>query len=242
MKIYHDKAHVYHELYEEIFDYEKEFSLFHNIMQKQDRPIKKILELGCGSGSVTRYLANDYECIGLDFSPDMIKLAKNLVPNAEFVQGDMRYLPLSLNNQFDAVLSTGRSFTHLTTNKDCLECCESVMRVLKPGGLFIFDNFKAEVIFTDFKSNMTHKSKNITRISSNSKSFEHGFTWNWHAEYHINDVNGKELDKFEDNIVLRAFTGNEMELILSIAGFSDIYIKTDEENPVVLISMAKKPI
>ena len=172
MKLYNQKAHVYHKLYKEIFDYAKEFSVFHEILQKREHKVKKVLELGCGSGSVTKYFLEEYECTGLDLSSEMVNIARELYPQGKFMQGDMRNLPDSFNNQLDAVVSTGRSFTHLTTNKDCLDCCESVFRVLKPGGLFIFDNFRSSDFGKSLLTNIIfyvndNVKKNLTNSSGN---------------------------------------------------------------------------
>lgn len=240
MKLYNQKAHVYHELYKEIFDYEKEFSIFHDVLKNHSIKVSKVLELGCGSGSVTKYFLENYECIGLDLSADMIDIAKKINPRGNFLIGDMRDLPVSLNKQFDAVVSTGRSFTHLTTNKDGLDCCKSVFRVLKPGGIFIFDNFNASAIFTNFKPNTTQKSKNIIRKSTNTPLLENGFTWNWYAEYEIKDDDGEIIETFVDYTVLRAFTPDELKLLLVLAGFKGIEIKSDNDNPISLLSIGTK--
>jgi ubiquinone/menaquinone biosynthesis C-methylase UbiE len=240
MKLYNQKAHVYHELYKEIFDYEKEFSMFHDVLKNHSIKVSKVLELGCGSGSVTKYFMEEYECVGLDLSPDMINIAEEIYPKGNFMQGDMRDLPSTLNDQFDVVVSTGRSFTHLTTNKDCLDCCNSVFRVLKPGGIFVFDNFNAQAIFTNFKPVTIQKSKYIKRKSTNTQLLENGFTWNWYAEYEITDENGELIETFVDYTVLRAFTGDELRLLLTLAGFKDVQIRQDIENPISLLSIGTK--
>ena len=241
MKLYNEKARVYHDLYKDIFDYAHEFNLFNDLFLKNYN-VKKILELGCGSGSLTKYFLKHYDCIGLDLSSDMIKIAQEINPDGTFIQGDMRNLPSKLNNQFDAAVCTGRSFTHLTTNRDCIDCCESVNRVLKPGGWFVFDNFYAEAIFTNFKSETTHESKYITRKSKSKTLLEQGFTWQWHAEYLIRNDSGKVIDTFEDDTVLRAFTKDELILFLMLAGYEAIQVQIDRENPISLLSCGRKPM
>jgi ubiquinone/menaquinone biosynthesis C-methylase UbiE len=182
-----------------------------------------------------------YECMGLDLSKDMIKIAEDTYPNGDFIEGDMRNLPDSMTNQFDAVVSTGRSFTHLTTNNDCLECCKSVYGVLKPGGIFIFDNFSANFIFNNFKPNNFHHANNIYRKSTGTPNLEHGFTWNWYAEYEIKDDEGELIETFSDYMELRAFTQDELELLLTLAGFEKIQFVNSDENPLSLLSIGIKP-
>ena len=241
MKLYNEKAEVYHDLYKDLFNYEEFFILFDDLLKPHTPKVSKLLELGCGSGSVTKYFMKHYDCIGLDLSEDMLKIAKETYPEGNFMQGDMRNLPETLNNQFNAVVSTGRSFTHLTTNNDCLECCKSVFRVLKPGGIFIFDNFSANYIFKNFNPTNLHESKNISRKSNNTPNLEHGFTWNWFAEYEIKDDNGEIIENFSDYTELRGFTKDEIDLFLTLAGFENIQFKQDEDNPLSLLSIGIKP-
>lgn len=241
MKLYNEKAEVYHDLYKDLFNYEELFTIFNDLLKTHSPKVSKILELGCGSGSVTKYFMEHYDCIGLDLSEGMLKIAKETYPEGNFMQGDMRNLPDSLNNQFDAVVSTGRSFTHLTTNNDCMECCKSVFRVLKPGGIFIFDNFSANYIFKNFKPLTVQESNNISRKSNNTPNLEHGFTWNWLAEYEIKDDNGEVLENFSDYTELRGFTKDELELMLTLAGFEKIQFKHNEDTSLNLLSVGCKP-
>jgi cyclopropane fatty-acyl-phospholipid synthase-like methyltransferase len=49
-----------------------------------------VLDLGCGCGlPSTKLLSKTFNVIGVDISPVQIRRAKNLVPNATFVCGDI---------------------------------------------------------------------------------------------------------------------------------------------------------
>jgi SAM-dependent methyltransferase len=59
---------------------------------RQARP-GRILEVGCGSGQLARYLIDDAGAqvyVGIDFSPKAIELARRQAPEATFVVGDAR--------------------------------------------------------------------------------------------------------------------------------------------------------
>jgi ubiquinone/menaquinone biosynthesis C-methylase UbiE len=241
MKLYNERAEIYHEEYKEIFDYEEIYSIFNAHLKTHSPKVSKLLELGCGSGSVTEYFMKNYETIGIDLSENMIKIAQKNYPSGNFIQVDMRNLPDSFSDIFDAVVSTGRSFTHLTTNNDCLNCCKSVFKVLKPGGIFIFDNFSANYIFSNFKPTTYQETSKVIRKSTNSPNLEHGFTWNWYAEYEIKDNKGEIIEIFSDYMELRAFTKDEIELFLSLSGFEKIDIIIEDENPLSLLSIGIKP-
>jgi SAM-dependent methyltransferase len=55
-----------------------------------------VCDLGCGPGHVARYLAaRGVEVFGVDLSPGMVALARELTPALRFEQGDMRALALA---------------------------------------------------------------------------------------------------------------------------------------------------
>ena len=151
LKIYTDHSKVYHEMYQAIFNYEKEFQLYHRYLSKLK--CKKILEIGSGSGNLAKYFINNkYDYTGLDNSKEMIKLAKEFVPEGKFILGDMRNI--RLEEKFEAVVVTGRTFTHMTTNHDVMFALYSIHETLQKDGWLLFDNFNAEEIFTNFPPNL----------------------------------------------------------------------------------------
>ncbi len=65
-----------------------------------------VLELACGPGNITKFLLdkrNDLKISGIDLAPNMIELAKQNNPSAEFEVMDCREIS-SLNKRFDAVM------------------------------------------------------------------------------------------------------------------------------------------
>ncbi len=237
MRIYTDYARVYHEMYQSIFNYENEFQLYDKSLSKLK--CKKILEIGCGSGNLAKYfIKKGYDYTGLDVSKEMIELSKELVPEGKFIRADMRNL--ELNEKFDAVIVTGRTFTHLTTNHDVMFALRSIHKILRKDSWLLFDNFNAHEIFTNFKDHMTHKSKysnrKYTRKSYTSFDFEHGWTWKWKAIYEIKEEGEKR--SFEDEIILRAFTEDELKLFLHISGF-EVSKMQKESNAIFTIAQKK---
>lgn len=64
-QLYSTLANVYHEMYQHIFDYDKEFQ-FYDVLLKTNN-CNKILEIGCGSGMLARrFLKEGYDYLGLD--------------------------------------------------------------------------------------------------------------------------------------------------------------------------------
>lgn len=224
-KLYSQLALIYHEMYQSIFDYEEEFAFYDKVLRKHN--CKKILEIGCGSGNLTKYFtAANYDYQGLDKSKQMLEIARDLNPATEFIQADMR--KLNLKEKFDAVLITGRSFTHMTKNSDVMAALNSISKILRVHGILIFDNFNANVIFGDFQkiSNLpvNFQGKKYERISNNSPNLKTGWTWNWNAKYTLKE-NGKTRILY-DKSVLRAFTKDELKLFLKVNKFKILETKS----------------
>lgn len=98
---------------------------------------KRVLEVGCGRGSMSAYFAdNGYECTLLDSSTTVINTARKIFENhgfnAVFDVGDALNLPYG-DKSFDVVVSIGL----LEHFKDIVTPLSEQIRVLAHGGLFL---------------------------------------------------------------------------------------------------------
>jgi len=217
--LYNQLARVYHNLYQNIFDYSTEAALYASHMKTA--VCQTVVELGCGSGCLAKHLeAAGFDYTGVDLSIAMLAIARENNPHGRFIQGDMRAIPLG--GLFDAVLITGRAFTYMKQNCDALACLRSVHRILRSGGLLAFDNFNAGELFRDFKGEMTYEDTVegicYRRISRNTPNLATGWTWDWHAEYYQVESGGVKFIAGEES-TLRAFTQDELTLLLELNGF-----------------------
>lgn len=96
-------------------------------------PLKgKILDLGCGSGRAIKYfIKKGFDVVGIDFSEEMLKLAKEQTPTADLRNMDMRKLDFP-EEFFDGIWSCF-SLVHIPKReiKNVLDGC---YRVLKKNG------------------------------------------------------------------------------------------------------------
>lgn len=104
-----------------------------------------ILELGAGTGRVTRPLLVDgHRVIALDRMPTMLAGLRTRLeghPNAdrvEIVEADMRELPLP-DASVRLCIAPFNALMHLYGWEDLLRCFREVARVLVPDGSFAFD-------------------------------------------------------------------------------------------------------
>lgn len=141
-------------------------------------PQAKVLEIGCGTGAVTRTLAlmeGVAQAVGVDPSPVFIARARTLaqgIPNLSFEEGDGRSLSLPANAFDVAVIFT--TLCHVPQPETVLA---EAFRVLRPGGLLaVFDGDYAtatvaigdddplEVCIHAFRANYVHDSWIVRRL------------------------------------------------------------------------------
>ena len=110
---------------------------------KSALPIRTVLDLACGTGSLTRQLAlRGYELIGADQSPEMLAQAAE----KDWDQVPIRPLflcqsmeKLDLYGTIDACVCCLDSVNYVTDPKKLQRAFERVHLFLIPGGLFLFD-------------------------------------------------------------------------------------------------------
>jgi ubiquinone/menaquinone biosynthesis C-methylase UbiE len=105
----------------------------------------RVLDLGCGEGLYSLFFAaQGFQVLGIDISPSAVKWAQQQaqyqgLSNASFLVGDVTHLEDIPSNDFDLVLSV-HCYHCLTKPKDRSAHLREAWRVLKPGGVFLFDN------------------------------------------------------------------------------------------------------
>lgn len=106
-----------------------------NRFAEQTRGRGLIADLGCGPGHVARYLRDQgIEVIGIDLSPEMIRVANRRNPGIEFRVGDMNHL-----NMPDGALAGAVAFysiVHLSAS-ELVSVLQEIRRVVVPGGMVI---------------------------------------------------------------------------------------------------------
>ncbi|MGE5395114.1 MAG: class I SAM-dependent DNA methyltransferase [Candidatus Saccharibacteria bacterium] len=234
-QLYSTLAAIYHEMYQNIFNYEEEFLFYDALLKKHD--CNSILEIGCGSGMLARrFLQKGYQYLGLDLYEEMIAIARKETKSDRFIQGDMRNL--CFEEEFDAVLITGRSLSYVIDNRGIMQTFKGIHRSLKKEGLMVFGIFEANGIFdnfNDFEQNIQLENKRIRRISKLKMNLETGWTYDWHARYIIEQ--GDNISEYDDLTTLRTFTKDEIALFLKLNHFT---VKEIIEQPKTLTFITQK--
>ena len=101
-----------------------------------------VLELGCGTGSMTELLADaGYDMIGVDNAEDMLEIAMEKREQSGY---DILYLlqdmrEFELYGTVKAIVSVCDSINYITEEEDLLEVFKLVNNYLDPKGVFVFD-------------------------------------------------------------------------------------------------------
>ena len=110
------------------------------LVRHRDELRGRVLELGCGAGRLTGYLADlSGEVEGLDVSEEMLAAARERYPGARFRQGDILDLSAYGDSSRDAVVAA-YNMPDLFTDEQRGALMREIHRVLAPGGLFIFSS------------------------------------------------------------------------------------------------------
>ncbi len=99
-------------------------------------PGGRVLDLGCGTGvPIARWLMDrGFAVTGIDGAPEMLELARAHLPEAEWIETDMR--TLALDRRFDGIVAWD-SFFHLTP--DAQRAMFPIFAAhLAPGGALMF--------------------------------------------------------------------------------------------------------
>ncbi len=106
----------------------------------------RILDLACGKGRYSRYLASKgYQITGLDLSVRSIAYARQFeTENLSFFTHDMR-LPFR-TNYFDFIFNFFTSFGYFDNEHDNIRTLKNAAIGLRTGGTFVLDFFNAQYV------------------------------------------------------------------------------------------------
>lgn len=159
MRVFKDYAAYYDMLYKDK-DYSSEAYFIHNLIQQNAPGARKILNIGCGTGSHDFALLQfGYEITGIDISNEMIlhankKMHEHNKSNIVFKVGDAR--SIRLEEKFDVVISLFHVMSYQVSNEDVNLVFETVKYHLNPNGIFLFDCWYGPGVLTDLPT-VRHK-------------------------------------------------------------------------------------
>lgn len=179
--------------YDEIYgDRTKDIAKIKSLIKKYHPSAKTVLDMACGTGTLTNGLAQDYEVEGLDFSEGQIAVAQSNFPNITFHNMDMANF--ELDKKFDVITCLFNSINHLTNFDSWIKTFKAVNKHMNADGIFVFDvstKYKLERLSKVTGSLMNEFGDESFRLINISKEKEDLYHWNIKVFEHINDNNYK---------------------------------------------------
>lgn len=125
--------------------------LYHHVASQIDLQGKDVLEVSCGHGGGASWIARTMQpasYTGLDLNPTGIAFCqkRHQVAGLRFVQGDAQKLPFP-DNSLDAVINVEASHCY----PDFPGFLTEVARVLRPGGHFLYADFRFRDQWADWE-------------------------------------------------------------------------------------------
>ncbi|MCX7041891.1 MAG: class I SAM-dependent methyltransferase [Gammaproteobacteria bacterium] len=124
------------------------FIEFYNSLVNRDT--QSVLELGCGTGTISiamaahlatlRGDASPARFVGVDGSEGMLKVARARASGIEWIFGDIRKPPV--DGPFDLVFCCFNTLQHLLLDQDLVQAFVAARDLLAPTGIYAFDLYQ----------------------------------------------------------------------------------------------------
>lgn len=189
---------------------------------------RTLLDLACGSGSLSLELAADAEVIGVDGSEDMLALAGEKAARAGrsllFLRQDMRCL--DLYGTVEGAVCVLDSLNHLLRTADIRAVLRRLRLFLEPGGLFVFDvntPYKHRVVLGD--NAFVLEDEDVVCVWRNRyipRTCEVAMT----LDFFVPAGEGR-YDRLTDEVRERAYAGPTLRRLLEEEGFETLAVYGD---------------
>lgn len=220
--MYDAMAAVYDELMYDV-DYEGWFNYIEEIFDRYGKRPKSILEMACGTGNLSYYLARKgYDLTCFDISNDMLSVAYNKLKdfsNVTILNQDMT--EFNILKKYDCVISICDSINYIIDKDELVNTFKRVKDHLKDDGIFIFDinshyklkNIIGNNIFVEDREDVFYTWTNSFDEDENIAEF--------YLTFFIKDKNGY-YKRFDEDHMEKAYTVEEIIDLLKKAGFNKI--------------------
>jgi predicted TPR repeat methyltransferase len=198
-------------------------------------PLRKGLDLCCGTGSATLALADeDYTMTGVDGSKQMLrhanaKAASMATPSgkrAAFVRGVLpefrSHAALSKAECFDFAVSFYDSLNYLLTERDLGITFSNVAELLKSGGLFVFDMNSAEALKIIWGGQTYADARDDVAWIWKNQYYAKAKMADAHTTFFARSGKGGLWRRFDETHTERAYTISCVRRLLRKAGFEPL--------------------
>lgn len=221
-------AQIYDDLMDHV-DYEQWANFVLDLVKEQGDLPKNILELGCGTGNITKeLLAMGYEVVGVDLSEEMLELAhektQHFAEKIILLQQDITEMDFDIY-EIDCIIACNDTFNYIIEKEKLRAALKYLYPRMKKGGQFVFD------------ISSRYKLQHILGNHVFGESFE-DFAYLWENFYddqeHLIEMEinifSKQNELYRRDIEIhhqKAYTEKEIAELLQEIGFQNIKIYAD---------------
>lgn len=222
------EVNIYDIIYRNL--YERQVSAFDNLIKKHKPIGNKLLDMCCGTGThLSLYQELGYIVAGVDWSKSMVKQAQKNVKAAPIMLGDMRFF--TPPEKYDIITCHSFSILHNTNTNDIIKTLSNFFKILKKGGLLIFD-------ILDKKAGRPRaKEESWEEISLNADSplfaqygdefeIDYDVQWNYHENQQLFNISinlsidsQKGRTELQENMAMGAFSIDTIISYMEDIGF-----------------------
>lgn len=221
MNIFSEYAEYYNLLYKDK-DYAGEARFVETLLNLNSNKMPgALLDIGCGTGRHAEVLAEKgYSIYGADLSNDMLKQAKNRIPNGSFVCG--KASEFSFEVKFDYAVSLFHVVSYLCKNDELERSFKNIYDHLNRNGIFVFDFWYGPAVLRDLPEVRVKRLENenitVLRIAEPDIDFNRN-TVCVNYELQITNKHTGERKLHKESHPMRYFFLPELEFILTKIGF-----------------------
>lgn len=228
---YQQFAFYYDQLMEDA-PYGQWIDFFEETIQSLDAKVANVLDVGCGTGSISVRLAQKgYDVTGIDLSEDMLAMAreKSIQSNApvRFFQQDMT--ALEGLNLFDAAVIFCDSLNYIVSEEDVLNTFQSINSHLKEEGLLLFDVHSLYKIHHIFTGNTFGTNDEALTFIWQCFEGEYPDSVEHDLSFFVQDE-GDRYSRFDELHIQRTFSIDVYSELLKKAGFELLKVTGDFSN------------
>lgn len=221
MSAYQAFASVY-DIFMEETEYDAWLAHIAALWEKYSAKPRKILDLGCGTGSILLPLAKQgFDCMGVDLSAEMLAEAEHKARggglSVRLACQDMT--ELELGEAFDCILSLCDSMNYLTEERQLAAAFARVVQHLKKDGIFLFD-MNTEYKFREILGQNIFASaeEDAAYIWENNYDAEEKIN-EYYVSFFIEQENGL-YERIEEFHYERAYSIEEVKAALEASGLA----------------------
>lgn len=146
------------------------------IVREHAPDAQTLLDLGCGTGRDLAYLADRFDCVGVDVQPQMVAYAREVRPQLDIRAGDMR--DFRLGRTVDVITCLGNSLAYVHEDDDLAAVFATFAAHAHPGTLLIIST----VIEPVLAERRTH------RVETADLRGEVTISYEWDAATRVNTM------------------------------------------------------